>query len=69
MFLGYTFRLRLAKSSHGSFFVGFLLAVRKGAAREMERQVKGWRLHLRTDLPLEDLADWINPIGRGWINY
>ncbi len=68
-FLGYTFRPRLAKNKFGRFFVGFLPAVSNDAAKEMRRQIKRWRLHLRSDLSLKDLADWINPIVRGWITY
>jgi hypothetical protein len=27
------------------------------------------RIHRRTDLTLEDLARWLNPIVAGWMNY
>ena len=27
------------------------------------------RIHRRTDLSLDDLARWLNPIVAGWINY
>ena len=27
------------------------------------------RIHRRTDLSLDDLARWLNPIVVGWINY
>ena len=27
------------------------------------------RIHRRTDLSLDDLARWLNPIVSGWINY
>jgi hypothetical protein len=27
------------------------------------------RIHRRTDLTLDDLARWLNPIVSGWINY
>ena len=27
------------------------------------------RIHRRTDLTLDDLARWLNPIVAGWINY
>ena len=31
--------------------------------------MKRWRLHLRTDKALDDLARMWNPVLRGWINY
>src|SRR4249919_3211010 len=31
--------------------------------------VRGWRLHLRTTRDLAELAEWINPIIRGWMDY
>ena len=35
----------------------------------MGQQVRSWRLHLRTGLSLDELAEWINPIVAGWMNY
>ena len=68
-FLGYTFRPRWAKNNTGKSFVGFVPAVSNQAAKEMRSQIKRWRLHLRSGQSLQDLADQINPIVRGWINY
>ncbi|WP_432969685.1 group II intron maturase-specific domain-containing protein [Dactylosporangium sp. CA-233914] len=31
--------------------------------------MRSWRLHHRTRLIEKDLADWINPIVRGWMNH
>ena len=31
--------------------------------------MRSWRLHRRTDLSEADLARWINPVVRGWMNY
>ncbi|MCA1693868.1 MAG: group II intron reverse transcriptase/maturase [Actinobacteria bacterium] len=67
-FLGYTFRPRRSKGKHG-YFVGFLPAVSNDAAKGVRTTIKRWRLHLRSDLSLKDLADWVNPIVRGWITY
>ena len=36
---------------------------------EKRREVRGWRLHRRPGDSLEDLAETINPIVRGWMNY
>ena len=35
----------------------------------MRRKIKRWRLHLWSGLTLADLAQEINPIVRGWINF
>ena len=68
-FLGYTFRPRSARNKHDQLFVGFLPAVSNEAVLAIRSQIKRWRLHLRSGLSLQDLADRINPIVRGWINY
>ena len=36
---------------------------------EKGREVRGWRLHRRPKDSLEDLAEAINPIVRGWMIY
>jgi len=68
-FLGYTFQPRGAKSRQGRMFVGFLPAVSAVALAAMSSQVRRWRLHLWTTRSLDELADWINPVVRGWMNY
>jgi RNA-directed DNA polymerase len=68
-FLGYTFRPRLARSKRGNFFVGFLPAVADSERKRIGREIRRWRLHLRTGQALADLARSINVIVRGWINY
>lgn len=68
-FLGYTFRPRAARDRTGVMFTSFLPAVSRAAMKRMGRQVRDWRLHLRTTLTLDDLARAINPAVRGWMNY
>lgn len=68
-FLGYTFQPRSAKTKQGSLMVSFLPAVSAAALVAMGAQVRRWRLHRRTGYSLDDLADWINPVVRGWIQY
>ncbi len=67
-FLGYTFRPRRSKGRHG-YFVAFLPAMSSDAAKSIRTEIKRWRLHLRSDLSLQDLAAWVNPVVRGWITY
>jgi RNA-directed DNA polymerase len=68
-FLGYTFRARAAQDKNGTIFTSFLPAVSKDALKAMSAQVRGWRLHLHNTYSLDELARWINPIVRGWMNY
>ena len=69
-FLGYTFRARNAPNRDGtSMSTGFLPAAGKDALKRMSEEVRSWRIHLRTGTELEDLAAWINPIVRGWMNH
>jgi RNA-directed DNA polymerase len=68
-FLGYTFQPRRVKSRSGRLFVGFTPAVSDTAAKAMRQRLKRWRLHLWTNATLRDLADAINPVVQGWINY
>ncbi len=68
-FLGYQFRPRLARNRSGQFFVSFLPAISNAAIKAIGQKIRGWRLNLHSDKSLTDLAGFINPILRGWINY
>ena len=69
-FLGYTFRARKAPTRDGrSMFAAFLPAMGTDALKDKGHEVRGWKLHLRTTCDLAELAEWMNPIIRGWMNY
>jgi RNA-directed DNA polymerase len=69
-FLGFTFRARKAPTKDGrSMFSAFLPAMSRGALKAKGHMIRRWRIHLRTTSDLAELAEWINPIVRGWINY
>jgi len=68
-FLGFEFRPRGAMSRVGRYFVSFLPAVSKKAAKSIRSVIRGWRLHRLSDKGLLDLSRMFNPIIRGWINY
>ena len=68
-FLSYTFRPRLSKSKFGKHFVNFSPAVSGAAKTRMRREMRRWRLHLRPDKTLTDLARMFNVVLQGWINY
>ena len=68
-FLGYTFRPRLSRGRDGRLFVGFNPAVSARAAKSIRQEVRSWRLQLRSDKALDDLACMFNAKIRGWVNY
>ncbi len=69
-FLGYTFRARKAPTRDGrSMFAAFLPAISGDALKDKGRIIRGWRINLRTTSDLKELAEWLNPVIRGWMNY
>ncbi len=68
-FLGYTFRPRGVRTKTGKMFTGFNPAISKDALNKISAQVRSWGLHRRTEISEADLAERINPIVRGWMNY
>jgi RNA-directed DNA polymerase len=68
-FLGYEFRPRRARNHRGKYFVSFLPAISDKAAKATRQEIRGWKLQLRSDKSLEDLARMFNPILRGWMQY
>ena len=68
-FLGFTFRARTARDRNGVKFPSFSPAVSRDALKAMGQQVRRWRIHLHSGSNLADLARWMNPIVRGWMQY
>jgi RNA-directed DNA polymerase len=69
-FCGYAFRPRKAYDRlRKKSYTGFLPAVAPGKLTDMSRKAASWRLHRRTTLTLEDLAEEANPVLRGWLAY
>ena len=67
--MGYTFRPRLSRGKSGGQFVNFLPAVSDNARKRIGREIRRWRLHVRSGTTLTELARSINVIVRGWIGY
>src|SRR6266511_2610965 len=69
-FLGYAFRPREAVNGRtGEHFTSFLPAISPEALKAASDRLRALRIHRRTDLSLDDLARWLNPIVAGWMNY
>jgi RNA-directed DNA polymerase len=69
-FLGYQFRPRSVKhGSSGELFTGFSPAISPQALKAKGDRLRELRIDRRTDLTLNELAAWLNPIVAGWMNY
>lgn len=68
-FLGYTFRPRLSKNKQGKTFVNFTPAISRQAGKSIGKEIRSWRIHLRSDKSLADLARMFNNRVQGWVNY
>lgn len=68
-FLGYSFRPRLSRKRNGQYFVNFSPAISGKAKKKIFAEIRTWKLHRRTGSQLKDIAQLINPVVRGWIEY
>ena len=68
-FLGYTFRVRGARTKNDKYFKSFLSAISDEAMKTKSAGLRALRIHQRTDLTLNDMARWLNPIVGGWMTY
>jgi RNA-directed DNA polymerase len=69
-FLGYTFRDRWIQNPKTKvMFLGFNLGVSKSAIKSMRAKVRSLGIRNRTDLTLEQIGKFFNPIIRGWLEY
>ena len=67
-FLGYTFRPRVVKNrKRHSVFVSFTPAVSSAAQKAMRQTTRRRNFRNRSDLSLEDIAQYYNPVLRGWL--
>ena len=67
-FLGYEFKPSRSKSQYG-VFCNYAAGISPKATKELCNKIRKWKLHRRTTMTLEDIADQVNPIIRGWIEY
>jgi RNA-directed DNA polymerase len=68
-FLGYTFRPRSARTKAGRMYLNFSPAISQKSKTAIYEKIRKWQLHRRTGHSLQELAELINPVIRGWINY
>ncbi len=68
-FLGFMFRQRGMRDKNGKQFSSFNPAISRDALKRIGAEVRSWRLHRRTGLAFAEVAQRINPIVRGWMQY
>ena len=69
-YLGYTFRPRGVRNSKtGQNFTAFTPAISKKSMLKIKATIRSWNLNRQTYLSLQQIADNINPIITGWLNY
>jgi hypothetical protein len=49
--------------------MGFTPAMSPEARKGIRQTIRSWRLGVRTPMTLEAIAEMVNPVVRGWINY
>lgn len=68
-FLGFSFHGRTVQDRSGNLFTGFNPGVSRKALKRMNQAVRDLKVHRRTSLTLQELADLLNPMVRGWVGY
>ncbi len=69
-FLGMTFRARGARNTKtGQIFTAFIPAISKKSVQRCKDKIKALSLNHKVSRTIEDIADDINPMANGWINY
>jgi RNA-directed DNA polymerase len=69
-FLGYTFRPRRSYSKkNNKYFVNFSPGVSRAAQKHLRDTIRSWKIRLRADKSLTDIANMFNPVIQGWMNY
>ena len=68
-FLGYTYRRVLIKDKTGRLQFNFLASVSKSETKSLNASIRAMEIHKKTGAKIEMIAEMINPIVRGWMNY
>jgi RNA-directed DNA polymerase len=68
-FLGYTFRPRSCRNEQGKIFLGYGPGISGKAGKNIRKEIKSWKLHLRSEVSLQEIAKSVNAQAQGWINY
>lgn len=68
-FLGYTFNAMYIKCRDGKMRYNFIASVSKLAAKAFRTKIREMEVHKRTGCNIDIIAEMLNPMIRGWMNY
>lgn len=68
-FLGYTFKRVFIKDKLGRLYWNFLPSASIKAGKGFRERIVSLRLHMRSGSKIDMIAEDINPMVRGWLNY
>ena len=68
-FLGFSFHGRTMQDRQGNLFTGFNPAVSRKSLKRMNESIRDLNINRSTQLKMSELAEKINPMVRGWIEY
>jgi len=68
-FLGYCFRSRLSRNRQGKYFVNFSPAIAPKARKSIYAEIRDWCIPRRSETSIGSMAQRINPVVRGWVEY
>ena len=68
-FLGFTFRPRQAMTRTGRVFTGFTPAISRKSLKRISKTILSWKLQRWSGQSTESIAEALNPVISGWLNY
>ena len=68
-FLGYTFKAVYIKCKDGVMRNNFIASVSKTAAKGFRDKIKALEIHKKIGCKIDMIAELLNPMLRGWMNY
>lgn len=68
-FLGFSFHARTVQDRQGNLFAGFNPGVSRKSLKRMNESLRELNITRSTQLTMSELAEKINPMVRGWIEY
>lgn len=68
-FLGYTFKAVYIKCKDGKRRNNFIASVSKASSKDLRDKIRAMEIHKKTGSKLNIIAEILNPLIRGWINY
>ena len=68
-FLGYTFKAVYIMCKDGKVRYNFIASVSKTSSKSFRDKIKAMEVHKRTGCKIDIIAEILNPLIRGWMNY